>query len=456
MPEIRVQSPYLQAHDALWLRGNLHTHSTRSDGAEDPQAVVQRYADAGYDFLVLSDHDVLADLNGLDPCGMVLMAGNEVSAEGPHTLHVGASSHVQPDPIRQVVMDGINAGEGFAILCHPNWENHYNHCSMESMLALKGYTGVEIFNGNCLTSTGSAYATDKWDRLLSVGRHVWGFANDDSHSPWDVGIGWNVVRARERSAESILDALRTGSFYASSGITIERIVTDGPHVRLESRDAQAIAIIGEYGRRLHMIERGSLDFDTSDLPCAHFRIECYGMRNTFAWTQPMKVLGGLAEKLAKLGEEIPILKVHHADRSPVLDGCMSDEIWRQAAAADVFLKNPDASKPPVKTEFRCILADGALHFACRCEEPSPDEMKLTVTEPGSTRIWTNDSVELFLDIDGRAAHYYQIMLSANGTWSVSQYGEKRAKPEARVVAGQTDFGWCVEATIPLDGLGADA
>jgi predicted metal-dependent phosphoesterase TrpH len=39
-----------------WYRGNLHTHSNRSDGAAPPEQVVEEYRAAGYDFLVLSDH----------------------------------------------------------------------------------------------------------------------------------------------------------------------------------------------------------------------------------------------------------------------------------------------------------------------------------------------------------------------------------------------------------------
>src|SRR4051812_36897684 len=39
-------------------RGNLHTHSTLSDGSLAPEQVVDAYKDAGYDFMMLSDHFV--------------------------------------------------------------------------------------------------------------------------------------------------------------------------------------------------------------------------------------------------------------------------------------------------------------------------------------------------------------------------------------------------------------
>src|SRR3712207_809841 len=39
-----------------WFRGNLHTHSNRSDGVAAPEDVIAAYRAAGYDFVVLTDH----------------------------------------------------------------------------------------------------------------------------------------------------------------------------------------------------------------------------------------------------------------------------------------------------------------------------------------------------------------------------------------------------------------
>lgn len=38
-----------------FYRGNLHTHSTKSDGALEPQTVCDRYRAEGYDFIALTD-----------------------------------------------------------------------------------------------------------------------------------------------------------------------------------------------------------------------------------------------------------------------------------------------------------------------------------------------------------------------------------------------------------------
>src|SRR5215813_8805491 len=39
-----------------FYKGNLHTHSTRSDGKLSPEEVVAAYRERGYDFLALTDH----------------------------------------------------------------------------------------------------------------------------------------------------------------------------------------------------------------------------------------------------------------------------------------------------------------------------------------------------------------------------------------------------------------
>lgn len=52
-----------------WFRGNLHTHTLWSDGDAAPEAAVAWYAEHGYDFLVLSDHNILPEGEFWRPIG---------------------------------------------------------------------------------------------------------------------------------------------------------------------------------------------------------------------------------------------------------------------------------------------------------------------------------------------------------------------------------------------------
>ncbi|MBW3564184.1 MAG: histidinol-phosphatase [Acidobacteria bacterium] len=49
------------APEARWWKGNLHTHSLWSDGDDFPEMIIAWYADRGYDFVALSDHNILAE-----------------------------------------------------------------------------------------------------------------------------------------------------------------------------------------------------------------------------------------------------------------------------------------------------------------------------------------------------------------------------------------------------------
>ena len=47
---------YLDDYGRKWFKGNLHTHTTVSDGSKSPDEVAAIYRAAGYDFLAFTDH----------------------------------------------------------------------------------------------------------------------------------------------------------------------------------------------------------------------------------------------------------------------------------------------------------------------------------------------------------------------------------------------------------------
>ncbi len=44
-----------------WVKGNLHTHSYWSDGDEFPEVIMDWYKSNDYQFVALSDHNILAE-----------------------------------------------------------------------------------------------------------------------------------------------------------------------------------------------------------------------------------------------------------------------------------------------------------------------------------------------------------------------------------------------------------
>lgn len=288
---ITLDSPYIDA-PSCFLRGNLHTHTTHSDGSRPSQPVVDDYAVRGYDFLMISDHDKLIDPAEVDARGMVMIPGNEISRGGPHLLHVNAGVYVEADEDRQKVLDRIAADEGaFAVMNHPNWQHHFNHCSQEKLDAWNGYIGIEIYNGVIRRLEGSPLATNRWDLLLASGRRIWGVANDDSHAPQDVELAWNVVLTRERSAEAVLDGLRRGSFYASTGVEITRVSVEGSTLHVATSNAQRLVVLGNVARRMKAVDGPEITYQLpdDDERTTYLRVECWGPGESMAWTQPVFV-----------------------------------------------------------------------------------------------------------------------------------------------------------------------
>jgi len=289
---MNIEHPYSDLNGGSWLRGNLHAHTAFSDGSRGRQEVIDDYAGRGHGFLMLSDHDVFTGPDEYGPLqsrGLVLIPGNEISAAGPHVLHVNANRRVEPVPNRQVVIDDAIKSGGFVILNHPNWQDRFDHFTLGHMAALRGHIGIEIYNGVIGRLDGSPYATDKWDLLLSYGQRIWGFANDDSHrATGDCGLGWNCVYVRERSVSAIVSALEVGRFYASTGVTISNIQVNGNRIRVETENAERIVAMQHFAKRLKVEDGKSIELEVP-ADARYVRFECWGSGEQFAWTQPFWV-----------------------------------------------------------------------------------------------------------------------------------------------------------------------
>ena len=291
---MNLTHPYADLDSGRWMRGNLHTHTTLSDGQSPIEDVVADYASRGYDFLSITDHDMLTDPEVLDACAaaagdMVLVPGNEISANGPHIVHVGSDRVIEPLEDRQEVIRQINATAGISIVAHPNAWNNFEHCSLANLQEWQDYQGIEILNTLGWLG-GDAYALQKWDLLLCSGRRVWGYANDDAHNPDMVAKAWNVAYVTDPSPGGIVDALARGAFYASCGVTINDIKVEGSRIRIETEDAERIVAISNaadtYTHRIGQVDDRVMEIDFVE-DKRFIRFECWGKGERFAWTQPI-------------------------------------------------------------------------------------------------------------------------------------------------------------------------
>jgi len=112
--------------------------------------------------------------------------------------------------------------------------------------------------------TGNTFAFDKWDYLLSCGYKIWGYAVDDYHDPLKdkPGRGFVMAKAENLDRTSILDALKNGNFYSSTGLILDELNIEGSSVDIYSKDCKEIVLFGLNGRYLDSFDKNSISLKT--------------------------------------------------------------------------------------------------------------------------------------------------------------------------------------------------
>jgi hypothetical protein len=144
--------------------------------------------------------------------------------------------------IMQKTVDAVlkqRAETGVAMFPHLNHPNFVWGVSLQDIIDLRGERFFEVYNGHPdVHNYGDSLhpgTEEMWDRInvayLSRGQPMmYGLATDDSHSYHQFGTafsnagrGWVMVYAQALTPEALIAAMEAGSFYASTGVTLERI-----------------------------------------------------------------------------------------------------------------------------------------------------------------------------------------------------------------------------------------
>lgn len=235
-------------------RGNLHTHSTLSDGVLPPSEVCRRYRAEGYDFMALTDHFVgrygypVADTVPFRAEGFTTLIGAELHS-GPmsngelwHILAVGLPPDFAPGNAPDFrVLPGMETGPeiaaravaagAFVAIAHPQWSG----LTLADARSIAAAHAVEVYNHGCAMGCDRPDGFAIADLLLTEGRDLSLIATDDAHfSEPDHFGGWVMVKATENTPEALLAALKSGQFYSSQGPELRDVVVEGDRVIVES------------------------------------------------------------------------------------------------------------------------------------------------------------------------------------------------------------------------------
>ena len=296
-----------------WWKGNIHTHTFWSDGNDFPEMVAEWYRVRNYNFLALSDHNILSEgerwINRatmlkrvgsdtfprlmdkylarfgqhwvetrgardseifevrLKPLNefrtlveergkFIMMSGEEITDRvGKAPVHMNVTNLkqvIQPlggATVREAMSANLRAAEqqarltGREILVHVNHPNYGYGVTPEDLAAVFQERFVEVFNGhpsvNHLGDADHPGVERLWDiantiRLAHAGvAPLFGIATDDCHeyhgrddNASRPGRGWIMVQARYLTPETIIRAIKSGDFYASSGVQLRTVKYD--------------------------------------------------------------------------------------------------------------------------------------------------------------------------------------------------------------------------------------
>lgn len=246
-------------------RGNLHTHSDRSDGCLTPREVCRRYKAEGYDFIALTDHFIgqygypITDTTGFRDEGFTTILGAELHSSAMengelwHILAVGLPADFTPPdvpgfrPTRdqetgpELALRARAAG-AFIAIAHPEWSG----LTTQDARSLEAAHAVEVYNHGCATGCDRPHGFYTLDQLLSEGKRLTLCATDDAHfnEPDHFG-GWVMVKASENAPEALLAALKAGDFYATTGPEFRGVTWNETDVVVETNAVSSVIVQGK-------------------------------------------------------------------------------------------------------------------------------------------------------------------------------------------------------------------
>jgi hypothetical protein len=294
--DMNFANPFAQP--GHWFKGNLHMHTTISDGKRNPDEVIDWHRARGYHFLALTDHGIAAEaqvvaddfitlsgieVDGVDPeRGLYHLVG--LGLDGPPTV-----GRRETMPLQQA-FGRLRATAKLVLSAHPYWSGQMS----KDLLPLEGCFALEIYNGACEIDAAKGHATVHWDDLLAAGCRLWGVAVDDAHwrdGDHDAGLGWVWVKAAELTEAAVLDALQQGLFYASSGPKIHSLELEGDSLHVHCSPAVNVDFVGNayYTQRFTAPPGETLTEASHRLHRnqSYVRVACRDDLDSWAWSNPI-------------------------------------------------------------------------------------------------------------------------------------------------------------------------
>jgi len=272
--EFRVYS----VHEALWkltpYKGDLHMHTTRSDGLEDPAFVTALCRKIGLDFMAITDHgqyapsrEAQASFKGLK-LDMAIENGEEVHGKNNavHIINYGSDFSVNDwmsdhpvelkaaievklaslgevsDPqsrfeiaCSEVIFEKIRDGHGLAVFCHPYWQIDSGYYIAEAvntyMMDHQPYDALEVIGGyRPYEEASNTIQIARYQEERAQGKSVPIVGVSDAHGCFNELFGWfyTIVFAPSNQRDDVIHAIKSLNSVAVEAIPHESPRPVGP------------------------------------------------------------------------------------------------------------------------------------------------------------------------------------------------------------------------------------
>jgi len=287
--------------EGKWFKGNIHTHTSNSDGAWSPDRVSVEYWENGYNFIFITDHGKVTDVTGLSRDGFLVLNGQEFGSgrtELGDAYHLVALNLKEPiservAPTAQGVIDHIRSKGVEVVIAHPYWSG----LTVNDIINLEGYVGIEVFNSTCFFSIAKGHSSLHWDDLLARGKRVWGFAVDDAHEhlsdhrPIDICEAWIMAKLPALTEAEVMRAIKSGLFYSSNGPSIYNMSIQEGKITVSTSRVRVINFIADSWRGESFTAMGSKPLTEAEYRIRgserYVRVECFDSKGRTAWSNPV-------------------------------------------------------------------------------------------------------------------------------------------------------------------------
>lgn len=247
---------YKEETKDTWYKGELHLHSHHSDGNASLSKLVKIAKENELDYFAISDHNTISAWKEIHNEDILVIPSIELSSFYGHSVAIGVETYIDwrtksnKDSYYQII-NQIHLQGGLFSIAHPytigkpicmgcEWE--YSNLSWDQVDLVEIW--IRNWKENVIQNT---LSKKLWQKKLKNGHKVVAVGSNDLHDPSKYNnnkLPFTYVKAEELNEENVLNSLKQGKVFISSGPEIEYFAKNNSDL-----------ILGEIGDTIKSIDK---------------------------------------------------------------------------------------------------------------------------------------------------------------------------------------------------------